>query len=338
MIRIKDLARSLGLSITTVSRALDGYPDVAEETRRRVVAAAQALGYVPSAAARQLRRQRADAVGFVLPASTPRFSDPFHSMFVAGLCDEAAVLRMDVVVASAAPGSPEEQWLYQRWVEAQRVDGVVLNRVRVDDWRIRFLQERSVPFAALGGALDAEYPCVVVKERQAMQQMVEHLLLRGYRRIGFLGGPSDLLLQQERFGGYCDGLRSAGMKIEPAWVVAGDLTEDGGYAAAQHLLDKIPYPMALIGCNDWMALGALRAVVERGLFVGRDVAVGGYDGLREGEFSNPQLTTLEQPTYEIARRLMRRLHDWVYEERQPEPVEIIEPVLRVRASTLPQMS
>ncbi len=104
-ITIRDLARTLDLSITTVSRALDGYDDVAKETRRRVVEAAQQMGYVPSAAARQLRRKRTDAVGFILPTSSPQFSDPFSANFITGLCDEVASQRLDMMVTSCRPGA-----------------------------------------------------------------------------------------------------------------------------------------------------------------------------------------------------------------------------------------
>src|SRR5512146_1504414 len=148
-ITIRDLAEKLHLSITTVSRALDGYSDVAEETRQRVVEAAREMGYVPSYAARQLRRKRTDAIGYILPTSSPQFSDPFYVNFLTGLCDEVASQKLDLLVTSCPPGSESEKNQYRRWVQSRRVDGMVFNRVRLHDWRLEFLAQNNIPFVSL---------------------------------------------------------------------------------------------------------------------------------------------------------------------------------------------
>src|SRR5512146_1315762 len=147
---IRDLAKKLNLSITTVSRALDGYDDVAESTRERVIQAAQEMGYEPSSAARQLRRKRSDAIGYILPTSSPRFSDPFYADFLAGACDEAVEHHFDLIVSSSPPGSDFEKSLYNRWFNGTRVDGMLINRVRVKDWRVEYLAKNHVPFVMLG--------------------------------------------------------------------------------------------------------------------------------------------------------------------------------------------
>ncbi len=115
-ITIRNVAKKLGLSITTVSRALDGYDDVADQTRARVIRTAREMGYVPSRAARQLRRQRADVIGYILPASGSQFTDPFFSLFIAGLGDEATSHNLDLLVSTAAPGGTAERQIYARWV------------------------------------------------------------------------------------------------------------------------------------------------------------------------------------------------------------------------------
>jgi LacI family transcriptional regulator len=155
MIRIRDVAQRLNLSITTVSRALDGYDDVAEETRQLVVRTAHEMGYTPNRAARQLRRHRAEVIGYILPADKPQFSDAFFSEFIAGLGDEASIHSYDLLVSSAAPDSTEEQAAYQRWVQAGKVDGIILNRIRLHDWRIQYLAGQKMPFACVERSLDA---------------------------------------------------------------------------------------------------------------------------------------------------------------------------------------
>jgi len=331
---IRDLAKKLNLSITTVSRALDGYSDVAEETRLRVMKAADEMGYQPSYAARQLRRQRADAIGYILPSTVLQFSDPFAVNFLTGLCDEAASLCLDMVVTSSPPDSPEEQSQYRRWAQSRRVDGVILNRTRVYDWRMEFLAANNLPFVSLGrGDYQAGYPYIDILDTRAVQNLVAFLVDKGHRRIAFIGASPDLVIHVDRLAGYRQGLASAGLPLDPGLVQEGDLSEEGGYRAAQVLLGQAKPPSAIVGCNDLTALGALRAAKERGLKVGSDLALAGYDGIKETETADPPLTTIHQPTYEIARDLIRLLVGLLEGGRPAEDHRTIEPQLVRRAST-----
>ena len=188
-ITIRDVAKKLNLSITTVSRALDGYDDVAETTRQLVVKTAQEMGYVPNQAARQLRRRRSDTIGYLLPADTPRFFDPFFAEFTAGLGDEASEHGLDLLVSTAPPGSLIERQAYERWVQGRKVDGIVLNRLHIHDWRVQFLSEAQFPFVTLERSLDPyEYPSVEVNGRRWLRVLVDHLVALGHRRIGLIYG------------------------------------------------------------------------------------------------------------------------------------------------------
>lgn len=331
---LEELSRRLNLSKTTISRALDGYSDVARATRERVVRAARELGYVPSHAARQLRRQRSDAIGYILPSHLPGFSDPFFGEFVAGLCDEAAASKMHLMISSCPPGSPEEQSLYHSWVVSRQVDGIVLNRVRLQDWRVDFLLQSGLPFAALGHPPGvAGFPCVWVSARKALAALIDQLAAQGRARIAYIGGPPDLVVQAERLNGYREGLARAGLAADETLVLAGDQSEQGGYAAAQILLDLPQPPGAILNFNDATAQGVLRAARERGLLVGRDLAVAGYEGTRESALTDPPLTTLAQPGYDIARRLVRLLMRRIHGAAPEAESEILEARLVLRAST-----
>ncbi len=331
---IRDLAQKLDLSITTVSRALDGYSDVAEETRQRVIQAAQEMGYVPSYAARQLRRKRTDAIGYILPTSSPRFSDPFYVSFLTGLCDEVASQQLDLLVTSCPPEGEEEKNQYRRWVQSRRVDGIVLNRVRLHDWRIEFLAQKQIPFATLGkGDVAGDFPSIDVDDQAGVKNLVTHLSAKGHRRIGFIGASPDLVIHANRFHGYLAGLEAAGIEYDPNLFIEGDLTEAGGYQAALALLSRQPRPTAILGINDLTALGVFRAAKERGIYIGTELAIAGYDGIKETELTNPPLTTLYQPTYEIARRLAQMLIRLVEGETLVETQVTIQPQLMIRAST-----
>ncbi len=185
---IRDVANRLNLSITTVSRALDGYADVAEETRRLVFKTADEMGYVPNQAARQLRRRRSDAIGYILPADKPRFSDPFFAEFIAGLGDEASAHGLDLLVSTAPPGSLIEQRAYERWTHGRKVDGLILNRIHLYDWRVQYLAQAQFPFVTLERSLDPyDYPSVEVDGRCWFRTLIDHLVSLGHRRIAYIG-------------------------------------------------------------------------------------------------------------------------------------------------------
>jgi LacI family transcriptional regulator len=331
---IRDLARTLNLSITTVSRALDGYSDVSVKTRERVIHTAQEMGYSPSSAARQLRRKRSDAIGYILPTSSPRFSDPFYATFLAGLCDEAAEHQIDLIVSSSPPDSNLERAMYQRWFQSLRVDGLILNRIRLQDWRINYLSENKVPFVTLGRLpSNQDYPYILVNERGGFERLVTHLVQKGHKRLAYIGASPDLMIQVERFAGFQRGLELSGISYDGKLVLRGDLTEEGGYSAAQKLLALPDPPTAILGCNDLTAIGILKAAQELGLQVGKDLAVAGYDGIQETAYTNPPLTTLRQPTYEIARRLAGMLISLTNGNMLNESQIIFEPDLILRESS-----
>ena len=337
-VTIRDVAKRLNVSITTVSRALDGYDDVAPATRARVLRTAREMGYLPSRAARQLRRQRADIIGYVLPTVGPRFTDRFFSEFIAGLGDEATCHNFDLLVSTAAPDSPAEKQIYTRWVSSRLVDGFVLSRMRQQDWRANYLVEQDFPFAVHGWTrLEADYPFIEMDSRAGFALLVQHLVERGHRRIAYVGAASKFSLQEDRFAGYQNGLAAAGIPCDAMLIAEGDLTRAGGYQAALQLLRLPEPPTAIIGVNDLTALGVLRAAHELGLVVGRDVAVAGYDGTEDSEHAQPPLTTLKQPVYDTARRLVAMLFALVSGEPLADHHIILQPELIIRESTAKQL-
>lgn len=334
-VTIRDLARRLNLSITTVSRALDGYSDVSAETRERVVRTAKELGYQPSYIARNLRKHRTDTIGFVLPTSSPQFSDPFYISFLTGLCDESASRRIDLLITSAPPDSQQEQEQYQRWVLSGRVDGIVLNRLRLQDWRVAFLEAQRLPFSGIGYSLTGDsFSRVEVDERGGFAMLTHHLIDLGHRRIAFIGAPPELTLQVERRAGYREALQAAGILPDPNLELSSDLSEQSAYELALNLLREPDPPTAILGCNDLTALGVHKAARDLNFNIGEELAIAGFDGIPDTAFTQPPLTTLAQPTYEIARRLVGLLLNQINNPSTVEPVvERIQPELVVRGST-----
>lgn len=331
---IKDVARSLNISITTVSRALDGYDDVARETRELVIRTAAEMGYTPNRAARQLRRQRSETIGYILPTDKPQFADPFYSEFIAGLGDKASSSNYDLLVTTAPPDTEAEKDTYKRWVQGGKVDGLVLNRTRVDDWRFQYLTDQKFPFVALERSLlPIDFIGVETEIHQGYLDLISHLASQGHSLIAFIGGAADLKIDLDRTNGYRSGLAAASISVDPSMVVRANLTPQGGYQATLRLLEQYIQPTAIVCINDLTAIGAMHAAHELGLKVGRDIAIAGFDGIADSAHTQPPLTTLDQPVYGIATKLIEMTMALI----QKEPLENLQvkirPNLLIRAST-----
>ncbi|HET9905637.1 MAG TPA: LacI family DNA-binding transcriptional regulator [Anaerolineales bacterium] len=328
---IRDVAKKLNLSITTVSRALDGYDDVADETRQLVIDTARKLGYSPNRAARQLRRQKAETVGYILPAGAQHFAEPFFTEFIAGLGNELAPRNYDLLV-SAVASETEEQEMYRRWAESGKVDGFILNRLRLQDWRVKFLLKQHVPFATLDYSGTGRYPCIRVDGSDGFVELVQHIRQNGFERFAFIGGPANLVSQSERLNWFRGAIQFHELALDDGLVTTADLTSTGGYQSAIELLSLPDPPDAVFCVNDETAFGVLHAAHQRGLAIGQQLAVAGFDGVQEAKHTEPPLTTLDIPVFDIARQLVDMLLKTIAGESVTSPV-LIKPNLLIRPST-----
>ncbi|MGC8782532.1 MAG: substrate-binding domain-containing protein, partial [Anaerolineae bacterium] len=218
-------------------------------------------------------------------------------------------------------------------VQSRQVDGFVIVRTRRQDARVRYLSEIGFPFVAFGRTEgELSFPFVDVDGTQGMRLIAEHLIGLGHRRIACLAPPPDLLFAEHRLIGLRQALADHGLELPDDLVVLGDLTQKSGYQAAMRLLEGPRPPTAIAACNDLMALGAMSAIQERGLVVGRDVAVTGFDDIPMAEHSHPPLTTVHQPIYQIGKTVCEMLIRLLQgQELAPRQV-ILAPKLMVRQS------
>jgi len=331
--RLKEIAARLDLSVTTVSRALAGYPDVAEKTRQRVVRAAREMGYVPNVAAQRLQQKRANAIGFIIPTFGPRFSDPFFSELIAGIGNEAGRQGYDLLISTVPPGEREIE-MYRRQAYSHRVDGVILVRTRHQDPRIAFLVENNFPFVAFGGSdQHLDFPCVDVDGIYGTRLAVEHLIGLGHRRIAYLSGPDNLLFSTLRRQGFAEAMADHGLSVQKQWVLEGDLTESSGHALTQQLLNGATRPTAVIAANDLMAMGVMAAAQAVGLQIGQELSVVGFDDIPLATYANPPLTTVHQPIYRIATMVTAMLIQILSGHPLTERRKWLRPNLIVRQST-----
>jgi LacI family transcriptional regulator len=335
-VTLKDIAQKVGLSVTTVSRALAGYDDVAEATRTRIQLVAAELGYYPNLTARRLQKRRTDTLGFIMPTYGPRFSDPFFSEFIAGIGNEAVAHEYDLLVSTHAPDSKGERHAYERAARGRWVDGLIVVRTREDDARIKLLCQHQFPFVAFGRTEnELDFPYVDEDSVAGMRMMVQHFIDLGHRRIGFITPPAGLVFGRYRLQGFYETMADNGLGVKPEWIVAGDMTQRGGAETVEALLALDPRPTTVISGNDLMAIGAISRIQKHGLRVGHDIAVGGFDDIPMLAYVNPPLTTIHQPIYDIGRKSCAMLIDVINGRTSDNLHTLLTPTLVVRDSSGP---
>ncbi|MEP6827418.1 MAG: LacI family DNA-binding transcriptional regulator, partial [Aestuariivirga sp.] len=229
---LKELAKQLGLSQTTVSRALNGYPEVGEATRKRVAEEASRLGYRPNAHARRLATGRAHAIGFVFPSDRSVMIDPLFSDFVAGAAEVYAPQGFETLLH--AGGREDEMAVYRRFAQDGAVDGVVVQAPHVSDPRIALLNELKIPYV-VHGRLDSsenDYSWLDIDNRGAFKKATKLLTDLGHTRIALLNGPELLTYALHRRKGYEAALVEKGVAEDPSYIFSGVMTEENGYREA----------------------------------------------------------------------------------------------------------
>lgn len=331
-VTIRDVAEKVGRSITTVSRALNNYDDVSESTRELIKKTAAEMGYQPSSIAQQLRKQRTDTLGLILPTFGPRFSDPFFSEFLAGVGNTAAKHGFDLLVATRAPGN-EELETYRKNIQSRRVDGFIIVRTRINDPRISLLQAQDYPFAVFGRTAENNaFPLVDENSALGMEMVINHLAEKGHRRIAFIAAPQDLKFAHARFEGFKKAMEKHNLPILDTLMENGDLTQRAGNKAAKRLLSLSKKPTAIVASNDLMAIGALSASHDLGVAVGKELALTGFDDIPWSMNTHPTLTTIHQPIYEIGTMVTEMLINQIGGKFFESPV-ILQPKLIIRQSS-----
>ncbi len=332
---IKQVAHLADVSTATVSYVLNGIGSVTDETRQRVLDAIVRLDYQPQHAARSMRG-RSHTLGLTLPAQPDRLADPALAELLAGLSSAAAVQGYHLLLATVQDGSAESE-LCVRLARTGRVDGLILLDMRVDDERAHVLAEAGIPHVCAGPANQAS-SSVCTNGHAAALLAVQHLLNLGHRRIGLIQIPSDLAESEPRYQGYADALANAGIPADPQLIVEAGRAEEDGYQAMNELIGALQRPTAVLACSDELAFGAMHALYDAGLSVGRDVSLIGFDDLPLAAHTHPPLTALRQPRHAIGEYLASALHDAITRRGQPAHSTLLDARLIIRHSTGPPAS
>lgn len=328
MATIRDVAKTAGVSIATVSRVFNGNTAVSEDTALQVWAAASALDYWPNGAARSLTTSRSNTLGVLLP---DLFGD-FFSEVIRGI-DQLAKREKYQTLVSGSHASVEDVLTATRAMRG-RIDGLVMmapDSITVES--VTRIRRRlpvvliSPPFAVDGCS------SVSVASFSGARAAVAHLVGLGHREIAMVAGPVGNVDAEERLRGYRRGLAEAGISPRDELVVQGDFRESSGYAAAAALLDRRPRPTAVFAANDCMAIGLMSALGNAGLSVPQDMAVVGFDNITMAQYMRPPLTTVHVDAYALGQKAVRLMLDALADpEGEKVTVQTIDAVLKVRSS------
>jgi LacI family transcriptional regulator len=298
---IKDVARAAGVSVATVSRALNGAENVTAETRQRVQAAAAELRFTPSSAARTLITRRTHNVGALLPD----LYGEYFSELIRGIDLKARARGLHLLVSSSH-GDAREAAAALRAMHG-RVDGLLVMSPHIDTAALAANLPQGLPVVLINTRLPEEgVASFAVDNHGGAYAMTRHLISRGHRQVAFIAGPEHNYEAQERLRGY----RSALAELLPGateLVLPGDFTEESGWRAGSEIATLAQRPDAVFCGNDMMAIGCLAALAEAGVRVPHDIALAGFDDIPMARYASPPLTTVRVRIAELGSLALDRL-------------------------------
>jgi LacI family transcriptional regulator len=333
-INIKDVARRAGVSISTVSRVMNGTAVVAPETRRRVEAAIRELNYRPSAIARQLAMRSRTAIGLILP----QLDNPVFTMIADGVENAARLQGLSVVLCNTDSTGAEEE-VYLDLLTRMRVAGILVvsgefGRGSGSEELYRPLAGRT-PLVFIGpSAGELRVDTVSVDEEEAGYLAARHLVELGHRRIGFIGGGREYVVTRRKLAGLERALGEAGLEPDPGlYALRGFDYEDGRTAFGQ--LARGTLPTGIVCGSDILAMAVVQDAGQMKLRVPQDISVVGFDDIPFASYISPPLTTVAQPLREIGTLAVEALGRLMEDPAKEAEVRLVEPRLVVRKSTAP---
>jgi DNA-binding LacI/PurR family transcriptional regulator len=306
---MRQIAERANVSIGTVSHVINETAAVRPKLRERVLEAIRSMGYQPSALAQGLRKNRTNMLGMVIPDIT----NPFFPSVVRGVEDVAYKRSFRVILCNADNDSSKEA-SYVRELRSYRISGLlIIPSVGTDlAGHLRAYASASVPVVCIDRVPDGwKGDAVLVANTEGAYQATRHLIQMGHKKLAVIAGPLGLTNAAERLKGFTRALDEEGIEIEPEFVQESRFDTASGYQAALRLLRMLPRPTAIFACNDLIAFGVLQAVRELGLRCPEDLSIAGFDSLEFTKLTDPSLTSVYQPGYQLgataARLLLERV-------------------------------
>ena len=334
-VTIKDIAKTAGLSIATVSYVINNSRPVSPEAAEKVKQAIYQLGYSPNLIARSLRSKRTSTIGLVVPDS----SNPFFAEIAKGVEDAGFSASYSVILCNSNATLQREQ-VYLDLLISKRVDGLILASTSATLDHLRPLLQRQLPVVVFyRQAGDLPVDTIQVDNQKGGQDATRHLIQLGHQKIACIRPASAKTPSYHRVDGYVQAMLESGLEISTELMPQGNNRIEGGHAAALRLLDSGQPFSAIFSTNDAMAIGAMRALRERGLRVPEDVSVIGFDDILLASYVVPALTTIAQPKVEAGKRAVEFLIERIESCGDCQPHHLVlETNFVARASTAPPPS
>ncbi|WP_134704268.1 catabolite control protein A [Ammoniphilus sp. YIM 78166] len=329
-ITIYDVAREAGVSMATVSRVVNGNPNVKPTTRKKVLAAIERLGYRPNAVARGLASKKTTTVGVVIPD----IASAFFAELARGIDDIASMYKYNIILCDSDQRLEKEVHLINTLLEKQ-VDGIVFMGREITDEHLQVFNTSSVPIVLAGTKESSEeHPSVNIDHRQAAYDATMRLIQGGHSRIAMAAGPfQDPLAGVERFEGYRQALKDSNLDFRQEYVISGKLSYEAGLEAAQAFMSLEEPPTAIFAASDETAVGVIHGMQDMGKNVPQDLEVIGFDNIRLSEMVRPKLTTVVQPMYDLGAVAMRLLTKYMNNEKVDNHIVVLPHRIEERQST-----
>lgn len=336
MVRLKDIAQLIGVSVMTVSKALRDEPDVSAATKAKIKKLAADMGYVPDSSAQGLRTKTTKLFGLVIPATT----NPIYARIVFAIEERAHELGYDLLLAQTL-NQPEREDACLRRLLSRRVDGLFITPVYRFEAEARIYQEivtRNIPTVLLGAPAPfcKNFLAIEIEELVASYNVTKHLLGLGHKKIAYLTGPPAAPWAHERFEGYRRALREAGIEVDDKLVFqSGNTIEDGTRAALQMLNEGV-HPTAIQAVSDLVAIGCADTLMQQGVKIPDDISVAGFGNVLAAEYFRVPLTTVRQPKYRLGLAAIETMMKLIRGEKFA--LKRLAAELEIRKSTAPPKS
>lgn len=328
-ITIYDVAREANVSMATVSRVVNGNPNVKPVTRKKVLATIEELGYRPNAVARGLASKKTTTVGTIIPD----ISSIFFAELARGIEDIATMYKYNMILSNSDQNKDKELQLINTMLEKQ-VDGILFMGGDITNEHVNQFESASVP-VVLAATFDETgvTPSVNIDYEAASYEATNLLLDKNKKRPAFVSGRHGTLIHKQKYNGYSRALEEAGIPGDDTYTVEGDFTYDSGIEAAQQLLALEERPSAIFVASDEMALGVIHGIQDAGLKIPDDIEVCGFNNTRISTMVRPMLSTVVQPMYDIGAVAMRLLTKYMNNEDIDEKKVILPHRIIERDST-----
>ncbi|WP_059172577.1 LacI family DNA-binding transcriptional regulator [Bacillus sp. FJAT-27445] len=318
---IKDIAKTAGVSVTTVSRALNGYSDVSEKTRKRIMDIAKELNYSPNTLARGLVMNVSRTIGLLVSGlNRESAKDQIIFSILSGVNDSVSEKNYDLILFNTDTSKQREK-TYSQLCRERRVDGVIIQGIKTDDPYLKEVVESDIPCVLIDIPVHSENVGYVTADNvTGARKAVEHLISLGHKNIAMLNGHGKAFVSQKRLEGYMEALKNHGLPANQDWICNGRFEEEKAFEEAKKLLLNQKDITAIFCASDLMALGVLKAAKGLGLRVPEDLSVVGYDDIILASYSDPSLTTVSQNFFQLGYQAAHLLVNMLEGRSEPQIV------------------